>query len=74
MFKQYFEEDELVQKVQSGEMTMHGYVTHHSKAWDDEYADFCREQGLDPEEEVSAEDFLQFKDALLSQAQEEGNL
>lgn len=74
MMKQYFSEDELVEKVQSGEMDMVGYVTHHSKEWDEEYEEFCRERQLDPDIEKSADAFLEYKDNLLTQAHEEGNI
>lgn len=72
MKKQYFEEDELVQMVQSGAMGMHGYVTHHSREWDAEYAGFCEEHGLDAETESAADAFLSFKDDQLTEAHQEG--
>lgn len=72
--KQYFEEDELVQMVQSGRMDMHGYVTHHSREWDDEYALFCEEQGLDSTAESAAEAFLSYKDGQLTEAHLQGDL
>ena len=42
----YYSESELVQKKQSGEFGWLDYVNHHSKEWQNEYADFCRERGL----------------------------
>lgn len=74
MMKQYFEEDVLVQKVQSGQMNMHDYVTHHSREWDEEYAEFCEDNGLDPDDESSAEQFLQYKDEVLCQAHLDGEV
>lgn len=74
MNKQYFEEDVLVEKVQSGEMNMLDYVTHHSKAWDEEFAEFCKERGLEPDSVGSADQFLQFKDELMCQAHIDGNI
>lgn len=72
MYKQYFEEGQLVEMFQSGKLSMHGYVTHHSKEWDQEYDDFCAEQGLDSEEESSAEAFLSHKDEQLTAGMLEG--
>jgi len=74
MSKQYFEEDDLVEKVQSGEMSMLDYVTHHSKEWDEEYAEYCQERGLNAEAVSSADLFLQHKDRLMCQAQIDGDL
>lgn len=74
MMKQYYPEEELVDKVQRGEMNMQGYVTHHSKEWDEEYEEFCQSEGLDPEEESSAEDFMAYKDAQITQAHVEGEI
>jgi flagellar motor protein MotB len=38
----YYSESELVQKKQSGEFGWLDYVNHHSKEWQNEYADFCK--------------------------------
>lgn len=74
MMKQYYTEEELVDKVQKGEINMLGYVTHHSREWDEEYDEFCQLEGLDPEEESSAEDFMRYKDEQLTHAHEEGEV
>ena len=74
MKKQYYSEDELVEKVQYGEMDMVGYVTHHSEEWDEEYDEFCRERQLDPDDEKSADAFLGYKDDLLTKAHEGGEI
>lgn len=72
MMKQYYEEGELVEKLQAGEINMHGYVTHHSKEWDEEYDEFCRENDFDPEDETAAELFMDYKDEQLSAGLAEG--
>lgn len=74
MMKQYFEEDELVAKFQRGEINMHGYVTHHSKEWDEEYEEFCRDNDFDPEEEAAAELFMDYKTDQLNAGFDEGNV
>ena len=72
MFKQYFEEGQLVEMFQKGKITMHGYVTHHSREWDQEYEEFCADQGLDALAEDSAEAFLSHKDSQLTEGMLEG--
>lgn len=72
MIKKYYEEDELVQMVQSGHMSILGYVTHHSKEWDAEYSAFCRERSQDADSPSAAELFLQYKDDILTQGLLEG--
>lgn len=74
MNKQYFEEDVLVEKVQSGEMNVLDYVTHHSKMWDEEFAEFCQERNLEADAVGSAEQFLQYKDELMCKAHIDGNI
>lgn len=71
--KEYFTEDELVEKYQSGEFDWHDYVTHHSKEWDEEYAAFCKENDL-KEGDSAALDFLGYKNAAMEKALEEGEL
>lgn len=74
MMKEYFEEGELAEKVQSGEMNIHDFVTHHSPEWDQEYAEYCEEQMLDPEKESSADMFLAYKDQLLTRGHIDGSV
>lgn len=71
---EYFEEDVLVGKVQSGEMNMLDYVRHHSPEWDQEYHQYCEDNFLDEEGEESAIQFLASKDRQLSEAMESGDL
>jgi len=70
--KEYFEEDVLVQKVQSGEMSMLDYVTHHSEQWDHEFQKYCHDHFLDEGLEESAVEFLDWKDKQLQNAHDEG--
>ena len=59
----YDPEDELVQKVQSGEYGWLDYINHHSPEWQEEYTEFCNERNLVVNEE-SAEDFIEWKGEL----------
>ena len=60
----YYPEDELVQKVQSGEYGWLDYINHHSPEWQEEYTEFCNERNLVVNEE-SAEDFIEWKGELV---------
>ena len=60
----YYPEDELVQKVQSGEYGWLDYINHHSPEWQEEYTEFCNERNLVVNEE-SAEDFIEWKVELV---------
>ena len=60
----YYPEDELVQKVQSGEYGWLAYINHHSPEWQEEYTEFCNERNLVVNEE-SAEDFIEWKGELV---------
>lgn len=60
----YNPEDELVQKVQSGEYGWLDFINHHSPEWQEEYTEFCNERNLVVNEE-SAEDFIEWKGELV---------
>lgn len=60
----YYPEDELVQKVLSGEYGWLDYINHHSPEWQEEYTEFCNERNLVVNEE-SAEDFIEWKGELV---------
>lgn len=60
----YYPEDELVQKVQSGEYGWLDYINHHSPEWQEEYTEFCNERNLVVNEE-SAEDFIEWNGELV---------
>ena len=53
----YYPEDELVQKVQSGEYGWLDYINHHSPEWQEEYTEFCNERNL--------VDFIEWKGELV---------
>lgn len=73
MRTQYLSEEDLVQKVQSGEYGWHEYIEHHSKELAAEYADYCQSHGLDPSEEESAAKFMEQRDKEFEQAMERGD-
>lgn len=60
----YYPEDELVQKVQSGEYGWLDFINHHSPEWQEEYTEFCNERNLVVNEE-SAKDFIEWKGELV---------
>ena len=60
----YYSEDELVEKIQSGEYSWLDYVNHHSEEWQNEYQGWC----LENEKSISvetAEEFVHYKDEQL---------
>ena len=60
----YYSEDELVEKIQSGEYSWLDYVIHHSVEWQNKYQAWC----LDNEKSISvetAEEFVHYKDEQL---------
>ena len=60
----YYSEDELVEKIQSGEYSWLDYVNHHSEEWQNEYQAWC----LKNEKSISvetAEEFVHYKDEQL---------
>ncbi len=67
----YYPESELVQKKQSGEFGWLDYVNHHSKEWQDEYAEFCKEHNLYVGDE-SAEKFVDYKGEELEKGVADG--
>ena len=58
---EYYPEDVLVGKMQSGEYGWLDYVNHFSADWQEEYARYCEEKGLAVGNESAAE-FVRFKD------------
>jgi hypothetical protein len=65
--ERFYPEETLVEKVQSGVFGWLGYVTHHSKAWKQEYERYCRLREL-PMNDGTAEKFLQMKQEELEEA------
>lgn len=65
--ERFYPEETLVEKVQSGVFGWLGDVTHHSKAWKQEYERYCRLREL-PMNDGTAEKFLQMKQEELEEA------
>ena len=70
--EKFYTEEELVEKVQAGEFGWLDYVNHHSRECKKEYEDYCKGRGLSIDSD-SAEQFLDFKNAQLEQALENGD-
>ena len=69
---QYYPEEVLIEKMQSGEYGWLDYVNHFSAAWQEEYARYCEERNLVIGNDSAAE-FVRYKDEQLEAAMEEGN-
>lgn len=67
----YYPEDELVQKLQDGEMDWLDFVNHHSQAWKEEYAAYCKSNNLLINDET-AEKFVIYKGEQFEKAIAEG--
>ena len=70
--EQYYPEDILIEKLESGEYGWLDFVNHHSAEWQEEYLLYCKENDFlvgDP----SAEEFVQFKDRELEYVLENGD-
>ena len=63
----YYPEDELVQKLQSGEYGWIDYVNHHSPEWQEQYTQYCAENHLTINEE-SAEQFVDYLSQLMEES------
>ncbi len=71
MEKTIYNEDELVQMYQDGDITLVEFIGMHPSGWDGEFQDYCREKGRTPDEECAL-DFLAMKDEELEKAMEQG--
>ena len=69
---QYYPEEVLIEKMQSGEYGWLDYVNHFSAEWQEEYARYCEERNLVIGNDSAAE-FVRYKDEQLEAAMEEGN-
>ena len=60
----YYSEDELVEKIQSGEYSWLDYVNHHTEEWQNKYQAWClaNEKSISVE---TAEEFVHYKDEQL---------
>ena len=73
MKKVYLSEEELIEKMQKSEIGWLEYVTSFSKEWDDEFAAFLEEKGLESSDE-SAQSFLEFRKEQMEQGMVEGEI
>lgn len=73
MKKKYLPEEELIEKIQKSEIGWLEYVTSFSKEWDEEFADFLKEKGLEATDD-SAQRFLEYKKEQMEQGLEVGDM
>lgn len=71
--EEYYPEEVLIEKMQSGEFTWVDYVTHFSKEWKEEYNAYCLANKLCISEET-AEMFVKYKDEQLEAEMEKVQL
>lgn len=69
---EFYPEEVLIAKMESGEYGWLDYVNHHSAEWQDEYIRYCRDNGLTIGD-ASAAEFVQFKGEELEAAMERGD-
>ena len=69
----FYPEETLIEKVQSGEYGWHDYVTHTSQEWKQEYEKYCRLREL-PMNDENAWKFIKMKEAEMEEAIDGGNL
>ena len=69
---EYYPEEVLIEKMQSGEYGWLDYVNHFSAEWQEEYVGYCRQNNLTVGNESAAE-FVRFKDEQLEAAMESGD-
>lgn len=67
----FYPEEELIERMERGEIGWLGFVNHYSPQWQEEYSEYCEKNGLQIGDE-SASKFVHFKDAELESAMEKG--
>ena len=70
---EYYPEEVLIEKMQSGEFTWVDYVKHFSKEWREEYNAYCLANKLCISEETARE-FVKYKDEQLEAEMRENQL
>lgn len=70
--EEFYPEETLVEKVQSGAYGWKDYVTHHSKTWKTEYEKYCRLRDL-PMDDDTALRFLDLKQEEMEAALASGD-
>lgn len=73
MKKKYLPEEELIEKFQKSEIGWLEYVTNLSQEWDEEFAVFLKEKGLEATDD-SAQRFLEYRKEKMEQGLEEGTM
>lgn len=69
---QYYPEEVLIEKMESGEYGWLDYVNHFSAEWQEEYGLYCEEHSL-AIDNASAAEFVRYKDEQLEAAMEAGD-
>ena len=69
---EYYPEEVLIEKMQSGEYGWLDYVNHFSAEWQEEYVGYCRQNNLNVGND-SAAAFVRHKDEQLEAAMESGD-
>lgn len=69
---EYYPEEVLIEKMQSGEYGWLDYVNHFSAEWQEEYVGYCRQNNLTVGND-SAAVFVRHKDEQLESAMESGD-
>ena len=69
---EFYPEDVLIERMQSGEYGWLDYVNHFSAEWKEEYARYCETKGLVAGNDSAAE-FVRYKDEQLETAMERGD-
>ena len=67
----FYTEDELVEKMESGEYGWLDYVNHFSAEWQEELVEYCKVHSLEIND-ASAEQFIHYKSEQLEAAMESG--
>ena len=70
--EQYYPEDNLIEKLESGEYGWLDFVNHHSAEWQEEDLLYCKENDF-LVGDTSAAEFVHFKDRELEYALENGD-
>lgn len=70
--EKFYTEEELVEKMQNGEYGWLDYVNNHSKEWKEDYKHYCESRGKAINHDSAAE-FVEFKQAQLETAMEDGD-
>ncbi|NPD92072.1 hypothetical protein [Xylanibacter muris] len=69
---EFYPEEVLIEKMQSGEYGWLDYVNHFSAEWQEEYVSYCRQNNLTVGND-SAATFVRHKDEQLETAMENGD-